>query len=275
MIKKFEKIDGKRKLLEKTTIPFETRLKRVNEVLNSLYMTDISLNDHIEKQWLEYHYHKLSTDRLNEENSIILEILSSYLLFNEDDKKKSTREILKHKVLSDHVYNKECIEMHDQENSNDIDEIYENKLQYWEIKQYSKDDLDDFYQTHKRQTKKWRNTSTYKINKIFSRFVQPDFSYYDWINDEWRYIKKDQEWNYIGLIDTNKPYLSKWCYVNEDNEFKFDLFTFVIDKDCEVYQDKKMDSILCFEQSGEYFFFDQNVDKIDSKYILIKINRRK
>jgi hypothetical protein len=83
-----------------------------------------------------------------------------------------------------------------------------------------------------------------------------------------------------GLIDSTLPYLWAWCYANTDNEFEFSGQKYKIDNEVEQYSGRvvvdrhgeediiyDMDMILCYEQNGVQFYFDQKIDRIDNKYI--------
>lgn len=84
-----------------------------------------------------------------------------------------------------------------------------------------------------------------------------------------------------GLIDPKQPYKWAWCYVNTCNEFEFNNKKYQIDKSVKQYQgrlentrrkDKEvvydMDMILCYGQGGKQYYFDQNIDRINSKHIV-------
>lgn len=74
-----------------------------------------------------------------------------------------------------------------------------------------------------------------------------------------------------GLMNKNKPYIWKWCYVNTENEFMFNNQKYKIDNSLDQYQKKdianknldyEMDSILCYKQGNNQYYFDQRIDQI-------------
>jgi hypothetical protein len=75
-----------------------------------------------------------------------------------------------------------------------------------------------------------------------------------------------------GYIDRDKPYLSKWCYVNNDNIFTFYDCKYRIDRQLEQYRvgednQSEQDMILVFEQFGKQYYFDMKIVEIKDKYI--------
>ena len=91
-----------------------------------------------------------------------------------------------------------------------------------------------------------------------------------------------------GLIDKSRPYVAKWCIVNTESEFIFHGNKYKISTEVKQYNprskkpkyddyknDYQMDRILVYEQDGQMFFFDQNIDRIDNDSIttLNKIRR--
>lgn len=83
-----------------------------------------------------------------------------------------------------------------------------------------------------------------------------------------------------GLIDKSKPYTAKWCIVDTENIFLFNEQEYKIDKSVRQYNprnkkpkyddyrnDYNMDKILVYEQNGNMFFFDQNIDRIENELI--------
>jgi hypothetical protein len=106
-IKKYHKEHNslKKILINEKIIPISQRFKIVNAILNNVYRNGKSLINYIDFQWNIYNFHKLTTDILNDEIFIILEILSSYLIY--DNKKDIDNTIITHKKLNNYVYNKD------------------------------------------------------------------------------------------------------------------------------------------------------------------------
>jgi hypothetical protein len=83
-----------------------------------------------------------------------------------------------------------------------------------------------------------------------------------------------------GVVNPKQPYKWAWCYVNTENEFEFDSKKYKIDNTVKQYQGRiirdrhgeediiyDMDMILCYEQNGKQFYFDQNIDRIKNEHI--------
>ncbi|MGE5438098.1 MAG: hypothetical protein ACM3O3_12870 [Syntrophothermus sp.] len=257
-IKKYQKESDtlKRILIYEKIISIEQRVKIVHAILNNVYCNGKTLIDYIDFQWNTYTYHKLTTDILNSEYFIILEILSSYLIYEND--KKNTDNIT-HKKLNNYVYSKEVSTF----NNNTC---FNSSKSYFEISTYTELDLNEYYNTHKRTTKKWKNSKTYKLNNIFSYNKIFNNSYYDWITDTFKTIEHNDAISRKGIIDINIPYISKWCYVDSYNNFEFNNIKYIIDNKCNSYKGS-MDYILCFKQNNKYYFFDNNIDIIDNALI--------
>ena len=74
------------------------------------------------------------------------------------------------------------------------------------------------------------------------------------------------------FIDLNSEYQSKWCYVNQDNDFEFLDNTYKISDKLKEYKIKSDDSISMFKilaasQNDNFYFFDEKFCHIDNKFI--------
>lgn len=74
-----------------------------------------------------------------------------------------------------------------------------------------------------------------------------------------------------GVIDTNRPYKSTWCYVWADNVFDYGGAKWRI-ADCVAgYQETDgafaMDKVLVYEQDGKMYFFDQSINEINNENV--------
>lgn len=176
-----------------------------------------------------------------------------------------------------------------------------------DLKPYTKSNIKNYYNQYKPQSSKRRFDKKTKINKIHNIYHKPSKikrKYYKLTNKEVydrnniQYPKFDTEeelkkwqkrkyknicgecvWDYKnvkikghkGLIDKNKPYKVKWCSVNTDNEFMFDNNKYKISDKVEQYGLKNdiyiMDKVLVYEQYGNKYFFDQEIERIDNKFI--------
>jgi len=59
----------------------------------------------------------------------------------------------------------------------------------------------------------------------------------------------------LPYIDNSKPYQSKWCYLNTDNEFEFDNIKY------KAPPQYKFDYIYAIKQGEKLYFLDQNLTK--------------
>lgn len=105
--------------------------------------------------------------------------------------------------------------------------------------------------------KKWLN----KLSKnIFGEVIQ-----------EYR-IKKIK--GNKGLIDKNKSYEYKWCYVDTDNIFEHKGNKYQIENSVTQYKvgfdnQCEMDMIFVIEQEGKIYYFDMNLDQILNNLITL------
>jgi hypothetical protein len=111
--------------------------------------------------------------------------------------------------------------------------------------------------------------------------INDDEQYNKWLNKNIKNVcnqpiltlrKKKIKGN-IGVINKNKPYISKWLSVDTDNIFEFENNKFIIDKKLKQYKVSKdnqcdMDKILVLRQDDILRFYDMNIVDI-TKYIKI------
>ena len=87
-----------------------------------------------------------------------------------------------------------------------------------------------------------------------------------------------------GIIDKTKHYVSEWCAVDTENIFTFQDKKHKISEDVSQYtirtkkpryddykSDYQMDQILVYEQEGELFFFDQDIQQLEDNKITVLI----
>lgn len=124
------------------------------------------------------------------------------------------------------------------------------------------------------------NKEIYDKNNIKYPKFKNDKDLKKWLNKSYKNIYGEKIWDYKmveygghkGIINPNRPYISKWCVVDTRNIFEFQNKKYMISKNIKQYQvgkDNKceMDMILVFEQDGNMYFFDQDINEINEKYI--------
>lgn len=210
--------------------------------------------------FLEYqtrqNIHKTTKDHLQDEYSLIVDIINTYLLT--DEKLANSLNGFSKKEVDFEKAIKKSIER----NKRKTDNIYR-----MNAKQKMK-----WKKKYKKQYENFKKSKTHKLNSIY--YSSNDIiisTEWDWINKKWIEIKR-KKYNVEGLIDVEKPYTSKWCLINTDNEFYFENQKYIIDKKVKQYKVKRdnqceMDKILCIKQDGKIYFFDMNIDQIDNKLI--------
>lgn len=174
-----------------------------------------------------------------------------------------------HMISDDDDENQEMVDLEKEDHSEPIIHTYS------EIKKNE--------QKVERQIKKWRNSKTRKLHKLYTL---PDLVTYrikPKKDDNDKVIKNvygqsvlDAEYTTIGnqkgLIDKSKPYVSEWCLVDTNNDFSFNGKNYKVDKKVKQYKVEKdnqsqMDKILCILVNDELHFFDQNIDEVNSKHV--------
>lgn len=158
---------------------------------------------------------------------------------------------------------------------------------------------------HKQKTrirKRHKESQSYKIDKLFSFSGKRTYQWYKLKNKDIAEAKcpvgEDvAKWNakpfhnrhgdpvyeyrtkFIparsGMIDPDKPYVSKWCYVWADNTFEYGGYVYTISPEVAGYKAQEinyenffvMDKILVYEQADKLYFFDQSVNQINNSLI--------
>ena len=127
----------------------------------------------------------------------------------------------------------------------------------------------------KRIKKKSKNN---KLNKIYSTkevSTYTEKTMTDEFGNTYTDIVHKKIGGHKGIIDLNENYIAKWAYVDTNNEFEFNGRKFKISNDLKTYLYNKethsypMDKVLCYfiPSSTKYYFFDENIDQINEKYI--------
>lgn len=178
-------------------------------------------------------------------------------------------------------------------------------------------DQKTYNKNNKRKIKKYKQSKTYKIIRIFSKKdiklqeiykltnkdvfglnellnmrkklnLVTEQDYTAWLekpaknlfNQNIFTIKKKTYKGWQGIINTDIPYISKWCYVNSIGEFEFNSKKYLIDiEKIPQYQDIRkdkylknesgwsMDNIYCVEQEEKLYFWDMDIVQLCDKYI--------
>lgn len=175
---------------------------------------------------------RTSNDMEYEEYSTILSILGTFWISNGNDLPVLTLKNLK-RIKRYEVYHY-------------LDEIEETNKTWFEMIKTTPERLAYFEDKHRMQTKRWKKSTTYKLNI---------------------------------LIKNLKNYTSKWVYVNNTNVFQF-LGCWYQIKDIDNYKVRNdnasdMDYVLCVKNfdTNDITFYDMNVDEIHHKNILDVTNK--
>lgn len=282
-----DKIEGSYyKLYSDKIISFKYRKKLVEMILNKKYKDNLSLEEYIYKK---YEMPNWNNNNINVE-SIMLDVLGSYLnVGNEKDYKQEN--INKHEVASLHLF--------DIDDNNDEDDIGNNKNRMyikdslttdnnyvlfvnknkWEISHLDKEHYQKWIKKHKAQHKRWKQTSTYKFGVLFTYDNHKDkINEWDWINK--KYVDySDLHIRINRLIDPEKPYVFKSCYVDTNNEFIYKNKKYRISDEVKEYQKRNvrerdykleypLDHIVVIEQNDKLYFFNTLGNKINNNLIL-------
>lgn len=182
---------------------------------------------------------------------------------------------------------------------------YKKSKTYRFLKIFSKKDI-KINELYKLKNKDVCSEQEIKIIKEHKNFSEEDLV--KWLNKPLKNVFNQNVYNnkekvyggWKGIVDINKPYFSKWCYVNSVGEF---IFSKTVKKeilinnikchvDCIIntkykididnvpqYQDIRkdkyyknesgwsMDNIFCVEQDNKIYFWDMNIEKIDNRFI--------
>ena len=239
-------------------IPFNKKCCLVNKILNKKVNTGYTLKEQIEYVWSNKNYKKISDDNLNDKESVILSRLAQYLYFGyENDEKNILTREQKKEIKKKEVSDFESIGNYINYNGN---YKLDGEPNTWEIHISTKNRMRRFRKNkkYKGAINRWKKSKTYKINSIYT-YDNKKIGKYHWCRK--------------GIIDNTKPYKSQWCVVDANNIFEFDNCKYHISGKVKQFDigknDKyKMDKILVYEQDNNIHFFDQNIDRIENKFIM-------
>lgn len=201
------------KLINEKIVSNECRLKLINAILECRGDAGNSIIEEINEKWVKNAI-KTSNSKLMDNEAVILDILSSYLIVENENQEYPTLSKNKHSNIKKR-------ENYDIE---DLDKLF----------LFHSKNLNDEH--GKIAKKRWRQTSTYKLNKIKRNY-----------------------------------YFGKWCYVNADNEFEYKNKKYLIQSN--KYKNSKsklIDFILVTESKKGIKFYDMNINLIPLKYIILR-----
>jgi len=247
----------------KKEVPIKYRKILVDKILNINIDNDFTLIEDIKYKWSNKNYHKNKTQTLKDNESIILEILGSYLIGSNKENIIKNSDRQKFKKIEQNLSNPE--------NDNTKLLTVEKNSSSWEIQNNN-----NFSQ---KTSKKWKQSKTYKLFNLYTYDNHKNnVIEYDWVNSRYRdytshHVRIDR------LIDKEKPYKAEWCVVDTEGLFKFKGNKFKISNKLKQYKKRKwsydmyksefkMDKILVFEQDNKMFFFDQDINKINKRFIV-------
>lgn len=220
----------------------------------------------------EQNVEKQSKDELMDEYLIILDTISSYLMCD-------------NRLAS-------CMsKSYDREDSLDKQMEKTKKIQtkrlYSPTPKQTHEQYKEWKSKNKFQAKKWHKTKTYKLSNIYSYTYDKDIKVWDWFKEDWIEYKSPLNTYVKRLIDPNKPKVVKWCLVDTENVFEFNNKKFTISNNIKnyqvrnkvVYSDGKlnnftnecdMEQVLSFyiPHEDKYYFFDENINRIDNINII-------
>lgn len=257
------------KLYAEKIFNLKYRYKRIMGILNKIDdSTGKEVVNNILYVWENKNYHKTNKNKLKDKESTILDILGSYYLAEFEQEyiltKKKEKEIEKYEILKSNIF--KTIEKVDKKYKRGIEISIKQQIEKWQ-------------QKNRMQTKRWKKSKTYKINQLYSYDNYRDRHYeWDFVKEKWIYCDKKYQITKKRLINPKQPYVAKWCLVDTDGVFEFNKQKYLISNELKQYQKKEisykifkdeyeMDKILVIEQGNKKYYFDQNIECIDNKYI--------
>jgi len=214
-------------LVTRRKFSLKTKLRVIEKIFNIKESDNVTI-----LKAIKHNFEKTSvksTTSVNYNNYInILDVLALYYITDGYD-----YNILNHlKVLKIQKY----------EVSNDISliDIKDNCFRGYNLNKVTDEEVKNFQKKHKKATKRWKNSKTYRLNEVLRSFDKR---------------------------------ASEWCYVDTTNSFYFQNKKYNIENvdQYKVKDDNKceMDFILVLEDSSnELCFFDMNIESLDKNKII-------
>lgn len=274
------------KLYSDKIIPFKYRKKLVEMLLKKKYKDGLSLEEYINKKNELYE----SAEKNNVE-FVILDVLGSYLCVGDEKKYFKLEDIRQHEIpLGSYDWYEQNLDENDEDNDSsslyikEVSDINNNPVllnfkNKWEIRHLDKERYQKWIKKHKAQHKRWKQTSTYKFGVLFTYDNHKDkINEWDWINE--KYIDySDSHIRIDRLIDPERPYIFKSCYVDTNNEFIYKNKKYRISDEVKEYQKRNvrerdykleypLDHIVVIEQDDKIHFFNTYGDKINNNLVM-------
>lgn len=270
------------KLYSDKIIPLNYRKKLIDKILKKEYKDKLSLEDYIYKK---YELWDLNNNNINIE-STILDILGFYLDIGHEEN-SINKDIYKHEITSlDNVFNMDINDDEEDEFDDKKNKMYiyddyniSRAKRIWQYRHMSKERYQKWIKKHKAQHKRWKQTSTYKFGVLFTYDNHKDkINEWDWINE--KYIDySDSHIRIDRLIDPERPYIFKSCYVDTNNEFIYKNKKYRISDEVKEYQKRNvrerdykleypLDHIVVIEQDDKIHFFNTYGDKINNNLVM-------
>lgn len=229
------------------------------KIVDAILRIKLSSGKTLENEISEYHDNfgvkKTAKDNLFSTKYLILDILSTYLILEDDPDGL---------IILD---------------NNDFKKIHSKECEFRDENIYYKSKDSKQKRNNEMQLKNWAKSKTYRMNQIFSYDYTKENKEHNTYNNNTLQIGENKK-NYCrnGIIDKYDEYISKWESVDVDGFFEYNNFLFQI-INYDPYKKRKafsrdynkdeydMDKILVFEQYGNLYFFDMDIYQIDNKYI--------
>lgn len=214
-------------LCKRKKINLASKKKIVSRIFNISFAGYGTLKNYLEIKFLKNTFKK-SSGFEDSEHATILSILGTFWMSDGSDLATLTmRKIKRIKRYEIHHY---------------LDAINDSKKTWFEIIKTTPERLAYFEDNHRMQTKRWKKSKTYKLNKLLLKFDN---------------------------------YTSKWAYIDNTNRFQFLQREYALDKNIDNYKVRadctsNMDLILCIKDNNLDLikFYDMDISEIPASSIL-------
>ena len=229
------------------------------KIVDAVLRINLSSGKTLEEEISEYHDNfgvkKTTKDNLFSVKYLILDILSTYLILEDDPDGL---------IILD---------------NNDFKKIHSKECEFRDENIYYKSKDLKRKRNNEMQLKNWSKSKTYRMNEIFSYdYKKENKKYNTYYNNTLQISENKNDYFRDGIINKYEEYTSIWASVDVDGFFEYKDFLFRI-TNYDPYKKRKqatrdynkndydMDKILVFEQYGNLYFFDMDIYQIDNKYI--------
>ena len=252
-------IEGKTYYLTKIEdVELDERKEKIEKIFQEKLHSGNTLLEEIEFLWETKFCHKNQGDKLEDFCSKVLSALADYYIAGHEG------EFILDERLWERIKNYEVANFETDANIN-TEFTDEEKANKPEINKISKNKRKKRDRKFVGQTKRWKNSTTCRMDKIYSYDnTKPEREF---ILGKYVDIKPRVAVKYDRKIDKSKPYLSSWETVDTDGFFLFNDKIFIVkDKQykCNPLADKGFvqDKILCYMQDDKYYFYDMEVKEL-------------